>query len=273
MISIITAIHNQLDMNRIFWENLQKYTQNPFELIIIDNNSTDGSKEFFKEIGATVIENKENYSYPHTQNQGIKVAKYDLFAFLNNDIIVAPNWDQKIIDTMETNQLDVITVCGIERVESPEATKYLGRKWKAIKNVIGYFSRSKNALLLMHKLMYGNWVMFSVNRFYKFRYQVIEGFVGNSVIFNRKALDLLGYWDERIQGADFDLYIRSKKRSIDHGDIKPCHIALGVFNHHYIRITLKSKPPIFADAANLIRLEDKWTEAELALYLKDNVST
>ena len=39
MISIITAIRNQLPMNQIFYENLLCYTHGPFELIIIDNQS------------------------------------------------------------------------------------------------------------------------------------------------------------------------------------------------------------------------------------------
>lgn len=273
MISIITAIHNQLEMNEIFWENLKKYTHYPFELIIIDNHSSDGSKEFFIEKGATVIANQANYSYPYTQNQGIKIASNDIFAFLNNDIIVSPNWDQKILDSMEKNQLDVITVCGIERVESLGKTLSLGRRWKLIKNLTGFIPKTKKLLTAMHYLMYGNWESFSAKRYKQFKNKVVEGFVGNSVIFNRKALDLLGLWDERIQGADWDLYIRSKKRAIEFADIKPCHIALDVFNHHYIRLTQKAKPPVFADAASIIKLEEKWTKEELALYLKDNLST
>jgi hypothetical protein len=101
---------------------------------------------------------------------------------------------------------------------------------------------------------------------------VIEGFLGNSVIMKRSALDKVGLWDERLQAADWDLYMRSKKRSLEHHDIKPVHVALGVFNHHFIRITLGSKstrPPVFADAANIIPLKQKWTEAERADLLKD----
>jgi len=273
MISIITAVHNQLEMNQIFLENLRKYTVNPFELIIIDNNSTDGTRQFFENEGAVVIANHANFSYPYTQNQGIKVAKYNLFAFLNNDIIVCPQWDQKIIESMKVNGLDLITVCGIERIEAPELTKKLGRKWKRIKNILKQFGLSKFNLNLMHKLMYGNWEKFNQNRENIFKNKVIEGFVGNSVIFNRTALERIGPWDERIQGADFDIYMRSKKRNIEFGDIKPCHIALNVFNHHYIRITAKSKPPVFADAANMITLEEKWSEDERKLLLKDNVTT
>jgi len=45
-ISIITAVYNQLAMNQIYWENLKKNTQHPFELIVIDNASTDASADF-----------------------------------------------------------------------------------------------------------------------------------------------------------------------------------------------------------------------------------
>ena len=45
-LSIITAVYNQLAMNQIYWENLVKYTQHSFELIVIDNASTDASADF-----------------------------------------------------------------------------------------------------------------------------------------------------------------------------------------------------------------------------------
>ena len=37
MISIITAIYNQLAMNRIFYDSIVETTDSEFELIIIDN--------------------------------------------------------------------------------------------------------------------------------------------------------------------------------------------------------------------------------------------
>jgi GT2 family glycosyltransferase len=273
MISIITAVHNQLGINKIFLESLKKYSYHPFELIIVDNNSTDGSREFFEKAGAIIIKNNENFSYPYTQNQGIRAARYSYFAFLNNDIVVAPNWDKHLLETLQENKLDVLTVCGIERMESPSITKRFGRRWKAIKNSIAFFNRSESSFRLMHRLMYGSWENFCQKRWNNFGTQVVEGFVGNSVICTQNALDKLGLWDERIQAADFDLYVRSKKRFIEHGDVKPCHIALGVFNHHYIRVTLKSKPPVFADASNMIPFDQKWSQEELDWLMKDNVTT
>jgi GT2 family glycosyltransferase len=268
MISIITAIHNQLAINKLFYENLVKYTYHPFELIIIDNNSTDGSKEFFKGVGAKVIENKQNFSYPYCQNQGIKSSCYDYLAFLNNDIIVAPQWDKRLIEIAQKHNLEVFTPSGIEKTETPQSTKKMWKKWNIIKNVVSRFGKNRTTFNIMTSLMYGNWENFSQARFQKFNTQIIEGFVGNSIIMNRSAIDKIGLWDERLQAADFDLYIRTKKRNLEHGDILPVHTILGVFHHHFIRITAKSKPTKFADEHKLITLNQKWGN-DKDKYLKD----
>lgn len=62
-LSIITAIHNGLPMNRLFWKALTENTQTPFELIIIDNHSTDGSEDFFKALGDETRGQKQEVIY------------------------------------------------------------------------------------------------------------------------------------------------------------------------------------------------------------------
>jgi len=267
MISIITAIYNQRAVNELFWENLKRHTRNPFELIIIDNGSTDGSAEFFESVGARVIRNPANYSYPHCQNQGIAIAQYEWMGFLNNDIIVSPEWDARLIDSMQANGLEVATICGIEQIESATATRKLKRRWQRIKNFLSLFGYSKRSLSLMHRWMYGDWSAFCRDRQQRFRHQIKEGFVGNTVMMTRSSIEKIGLWDESQQGADFDLYLRSKVRARDFGDIKPVHIALDVFVHHYIRLTCKAGYPPFADRNQLRPLQEKWSEHELA-YLK-----
>ncbi|MBP9059447.1 MAG: glycosyltransferase family 2 protein [Rhodoferax sp.] len=264
MISIITAIYNQLSVNKIYWNSLKKYTKNAFELIIIDNGSNDGSREFFQSIGAKVISNSGNYAYPHCQNQGIAVARHEWLCFLNNDIVVAPNWDNAMLSSMQHNGLEVATCCGIEQVENAQATRTNKRRWQRIKNLLGLFGYNPRTLTWMHRWMYGDWEAFSGQRSNDFRHQIKEGFVGNTVVMHRPALAKIGLWDERIQAADFDLYLRTKARALTVGDIKPVHICLDVFNHHYIRLTAKGGYPRFADFDQLVALEAKWSSSELA---------
>src|ERR1035437_4330807 len=108
MISIITAIYNQYAMNRLFLQAVRKYTTGEYELIVIDNASTDGSSDFFAANGATVIRNNGNHPYPVCQNQGIAAARGSLLAFLNNDTIVAPGWDRTLADIMSSRRLDIL---------------------------------------------------------------------------------------------------------------------------------------------------------------------
>jgi len=268
-LSIITAVYNQLPMNQIYWENLVKNTKHAFELIVIDNASTDASADFFESVGARVIRNPGNYSYPVSQNQGIAIAKGEWLAFLNNDIIVSKDWDDTLIANAEHNQLDVITSCGIERIESKAATKRLRRRWNRIRGLVGLFGTGRNSLLLMHKWMYGNWAAFCKNRQDKFKHQAVEGFVGNTVMFSRRALAILGPWDETQQAADFDLFLRTALRAREVGDIRPMHIALDCFNHHYIRLTMKGGYPPFVDKDKLIPLDQKWTAEQRALLVEN----
>ena len=268
-LSIITAVYNQLPMNQIYWENLVKNTKNSFELIVIDNASTDASADFFESVGVRVIRNLGNFSYPVSQNQGISIAKGEWLAFLNDDIIVSEGCDETLIANAEHNQLDVITSCGIERIESKSATKKLRRRWNRIRGLVGLFGTGRNSLLLMHKWMYGNWAAFCKDRQERFKHQAAEGFVGNTVMFSRRALDILGPWDETQQAADFDLFLRTAMRAREVGDIRPMHIALDCFNHHYIRLTMKGGYPPFVDKDKLIPLDQKWTAEQRALLIEN----
>ena len=263
MLSIIVAVHNQLAMNRLFWRHLSANTENEWELIVIDNGSSDGSAEFFTGVGAKVIRNDGNYSYPYCQNRGIEVAQGDCLAFLNNDVIVPPGWNTQLQAAMRHHGIDVMTSCGIEHVETVAATKGLRRRWRWIKILVLLIcGRGETALALMHQLMYPRWRHFLHQRSQAFHLKIKPGFVGNTVMMTRRALALVGAWDERIQAADFDLYMRVQQRHAEHGDIQPVHIALDVFVHHYIRLTEGVSYPPFVDRARLIHLEDKWSEAQ-----------
>ena len=64
---------------------------NDCELIIVDNASTIGSDQLLPNCDI-YIRNKVNLGYPKAVNQGLKLAKGDLVAVVNNDIRISPNW-------------------------------------------------------------------------------------------------------------------------------------------------------------------------------------
>jgi GT2 family glycosyltransferase len=267
MISIITSVHNQLDMNKLFYETLKQNTLLPFELIIVDNNSTDGSRKFFQDKADKFIANEKNYSYPYCQNQGIAVARYDYLAFLNNDIIVSKEWDEKILQIMNEKSIDVISFATNDHLENKKVQRKLYKKWKRIKFLRTIFGTNMETLKWMVKLMYGDFDKFCSKRYERFKDEVIEGFSGSCILIKKSAFNKIGIWDERLQIADFDLFFRTKERSVQYHDIKPMQLALGVYIHHFQRLTLRSKNVIpFADQKNIISLKEKWGDKVESLY-------
>ena len=154
-------------------------------------------------------------------------------------------------------------------------TRQFDHRWKRIKYPLLVAGIRKGVLEFMARMMYGNWEQFCERQFNEHGNRVIEGIVGNNVMMTKKVIDIAGLWDEGQQAADFDLFMRVKKRSLDYGDIKPCHIALGVFIHHFIRMTskyYKVKPTPFADKDKLIPLSGKWSEEDRERLHPDNIT-
>ncbi len=269
--SIITAIRNQRDANELFIESLKKYSSLPFELIIVDNASTDGSPELFEKAGATVIRNTKNYSYPYSQNQGIRAATSDLFFFLNNDLILSKEWDLRSVEIIENKNLEVFSWATTDRTETNTSTKKIIRRWKRIKSIISFIlGINKKTLRWMTSLMYGEWEAYTNNRYEKFKNTCIENFSGSAVGMTRKAFEKVGYWDERIQSADFDLFLRVKERQKNQKDLGPIQLMLGVYLHHFQRLSFKNAPVApFADAQNIINLEKKWDATFISNSLAD----
>lgn len=83
----------------------------PFEVLLTDNGSNDGSVEAFKEIEKekfwkdkfTLILNDNNTGYAKANNQGIRKAKGKYILLLNNDTVVHKNALQRLVSFADKN--------------------------------------------------------------------------------------------------------------------------------------------------------------------------
>ena len=94
MISIIVITYNKLDYSKLCIDSIRKYTaQGTYEIIVIDNGSTDGTIAWLQEQSdLRVILNSVNVGFPAACNQGIIAAGGNDIMLLNNDTIVTPGW-------------------------------------------------------------------------------------------------------------------------------------------------------------------------------------
>jgi len=101
--SIIILNYNAGNLLLNCIESIYKTQTHKFEVIVVDNISTDNShkkcKEKFPQL--RLIENKENLGYCEGNNVGIRNAKGEFIVILNPDTKVEPNWLEELFNTYE----------------------------------------------------------------------------------------------------------------------------------------------------------------------------
>jgi hypothetical protein len=86
-----------------------------FEVLFVDNGSTDDSVEFVKnkfgyDERLKMVENNGNLGFAEGNNLGLRYAKGKHIVFLNSDVIVNSSWLRELVKTAESNES--IGVCG-----------------------------------------------------------------------------------------------------------------------------------------------------------------
>ena len=109
LVSIVIVNRDGLHhLKRLFGsiDAISKFYPN-FEVIVVDNASSDGSVEFVKnidEIRVVCIENNVNESFSHANNQALDVANGDYILFLNNDIKPLDGFLNFMMESMLSNE-------------------------------------------------------------------------------------------------------------------------------------------------------------------------
>jgi len=86
------------------------YPNDLFEVIIVDNGSTDGSARLVKKMYPQVklIENERNLGFCVGNNIGIKNSSGDIIILLNNDTIVDKDWIKEILKCAQDPKVGII---------------------------------------------------------------------------------------------------------------------------------------------------------------------
>jgi len=169
-------------------------TYNNFEIIMVDNASSDGSIEYVQKKYPSVktIQTNENLGFAKGCNVGMRASNADYIVALSNDTRVEPNWLKELVKVAESD--DKIGICG---------SKLLLMDTPDIYNSAGFF-------IIWNAFIYDRAPGKKVGKYEKL--EQVDGVCAASALYRKKMLDEIGLLDERFFFGhdDVDLSWRAK---------------------------------------------------------------
>ena len=179
------------------------------EILIVDNNSSDGSVEYIRQRfpSVHVIANKDNPGFSKANNQAIQIAKGEYILILNPDTLIAEDTFDICIDFM--NKHADAGALGVKMIDGkgnflPESKRALPTPEVAFYKMFGL------ARLFPHSHQFGR---YHLSYLPKDETNPVDILSGAFMFFRKKVLDEIGYFDETffMYGEDIDLSYRVLK--------------------------------------------------------------
>jgi GT2 family glycosyltransferase len=108
LVSVVVLNYNGLTFIDKCLNSVLNNNYSDFELLLVDNASTDGSLEYVKEkfghnTRIKIIANDRNYGFAEGNNIGLRYVKGEFVVFLNMDTEVDSSWLEQLVKVMESN--------------------------------------------------------------------------------------------------------------------------------------------------------------------------
>jgi len=210
-ISFVIVTFNSLEPLKICLQSLFASISDDlyFEVIIVDNNSLDRSKQFILENYPDIqlIQNDENLGYTKAMNQGLKIAHGKYLVQLNPDVFVNLGTFQALISWMDDNS--DVGIC-IPKVLNQDGTfqKQCRRGFARPIEVFSYF-------LKLDRIFPKNRIIGNYVKTYLPEDEIVEvdAVSGSCMMIRKDLISNIGYLDERYftYQEDTDYCFQAKK--------------------------------------------------------------
>lgn len=177
-----------------------------YEIIIIDNGSSDGSFEYFSNLvlgnpQVRYIYNKKNLGFSKGNNQGIKLAKGEYILLLNSDTIILNKAINKLLDYYQKNENKVHFL----------GPKLLNKDFSPQPSAGHFFN-----LLAVFGALFLKGDKIGLTRFSPSKTKKVDWISGACILTKKKILNKLNGFDEKIfmYMDEVDLLYRAKKKDL-----------------------------------------------------------
>jgi GT2 family glycosyltransferase len=254
LVSIVVPAWNNLALNRQCVRSVYAATAaGSYELIVVDNGSTDGSREFFlgeERAGRLrVVCNPANLGFARACNLGAAQARGEHLLFLNNDTIALPGWLDAMAGLMDADP--AVGIVGPKLLYDDGQIQHAGVAFDAQRRVLHIYRRLHAA----HP---------AVNKQREF-----QAVTGACMLIRRELFERVGPFDEQYLNGieDLDLCMR-----VSRDGRKIVYCPASVLYH------LESKTPgrFEREAENARRFLSLWHGAirpdDLDYYAQDGIA-
>jgi GT2 family glycosyltransferase len=113
--TVTFATLNCLDYTKQCIDSLLASGVDASRIVAVDNASSDGTQQYLQQgdLGAVIL-NRQNLSCGTAWNQGILAQQSEWTIVMNNDIVVAPGFAERLIDFATSNQLQLVSPARID---------------------------------------------------------------------------------------------------------------------------------------------------------------
>jgi len=181
------------------------------EIIVVDNNSTDGSREYLEPMfpGVKFIWNDHNQGFARANNQALSMAKAEFILFLNPDTLLPEDCIEKSLQFFKINQsagalgIRMIDGSGNFLEESKRAFPSPLTSLYKLTGLARLFPRSKT------------FARYHLGHLSENENHEVDVLAGAYMMIPKKVLDEIGNFDERffMYGEDVDLSFRIQQAS------------------------------------------------------------
>jgi len=236
--SIILVTFNELPYTRMCLDSLRMRTDEPYELIIVDNGSTDGTVEYLRaQSDVRLIENSENRGFPAAVNQGLAAAKGEQLLLLNNDTILTTGWLCRMLDVLDSDPKIGLVGPTSNHVGSAQQ---IDVDYRHLNDLDGFAWTRHSQLIAERQPLV----------------QETDRLIGFCLLFRRSVLDAVGLLDEQFGIGCFedDDFCR-RARAAGFSAV----IARSAFIHHFGSVTFQASG---ADLGQILQTNQKLYDAK-----------